>query len=166
MNTITVLSAEDFTITKDSLTLVTFQEPTLVFFYSTKCEFCYSAIPVIRGISSKLPKIRTTMVNVTHSPQVVAMAKQTKQPIEYVPLIYFFNHHRPLFKFSGTITEPNLMEFLQYALSQKPANATLSQPSAEPSAASEPIPSYSLATPYTCEDGVCYLNYDDAYTKA
>jgi thioredoxin-like negative regulator of GroEL len=135
----------------------------LVMFYSTQCPHCGPARTVFNGVARQFTQgnCKFGMINIMQNPKVTQFAKASQTPITYVPLIMAFFNGAPLSKFQAAINQPNLIQFVQqcYGSIQDKVDA-FGTVKKEPE-----VPAFATGVPF-CEDGVCYLGFDDAYEAA
>lgn len=132
----------------------------LVLFYSTQCVHCQNAIPVFKQLNKSIHGCSFGMINVSTNAKVVAMSKMTISPIQYVPLVILYYNGEPYYKYKGAITLQEIQKFIV----QMSKVLESKQQFVAPQQKEKKIPEFCTGIPY-CDEDVCYLEYNDAYTK-
>ena len=157
------LNGADFQLDSDNLVCPKARGLLILLFYSTSCPHCGPARQHFNGVASQFMQgnCKFGMMNITQNPRVTQMARASKTPIKYVPYVMAFFNGRPLAICSTACTAQNLIQFVRRCF-----DSLKGQVDAFGSAKKEDeIPAYAMGRP-VCEDGVCYLTYDDAYSSA
>jgi len=164
-----------------------FRGLVLVLFYSKECPYCDNLINKFKQLPNVVNGCLFAMVNVNRNMLVVEKSKDTIAPITYVPDVILYINGIPYMRYDGAHELDSIKEFLLnvYQKIQKPifvdnGNATQklnatqsSSPQQQPQQhnnkpAPTPIPAYTIGRP-TCgdwkKDGVCYLNFQKAYSS-
>lgn len=165
MSALLFLSNENFGIRKEqgeSVLCNNIKGFSLILFYSTQCKFCKDLIPVFKKLPGTIGGCTFGMINVSNNKQCVNMSLQTKAPIKYVPFIVLYVDGRPLVQYDGKHTISDIRQFVldtakQFRLKR---NFTKSFTTSE----KPKIPAYCTGQP-VCSDGVCYVDFKDAYNK-
>ena len=175
MNGLLYLSSDDFFIqdTPSGKLLNTYstQGLILILFYSTQCKHCVNAIPIFRNLPQMIHGCSFGMINVSTNARVVHMSKSTVSPIQYVPYIVLYFNGEPYYKYKGQVNIENIQRFISEVSKmlvgkQKFGNESSKKIPSQQSSKEEDkkIPEYTIAIPY-CDEDVCYLEFDTAYTK-
>lgn len=163
MNTLFFLNSGDFALNGEDLTCTKTDELLFVLFYSTKCQYCGPAREVFNFVASQFNRnsAKFGIINVTQNPRVTQQSKASNTPIRYVPFLVAFFKGVPLAVFSTAFQQQNLVEFIKkcYSNIREKVDAFGSVKK------EEEIPAYTVGIPY-CEEGVCYLDFNDAYASA
>jgi thioredoxin-like negative regulator of GroEL len=170
MNGLLFLSSEDFyvneTQTEKLLNCQVNQGLLLVLFYSTQCEHCQKAIPVFRQLPQVIHGCSFGMINVSTNAKVVHLSRSTISPIQYVPLVVLYVNGEPYYKYKGTIALPEIQKFIvQMSQMLESKQQFVNQPNRPSLKESRRIPEYTIGIPH-CDEDVCYLEFDEAYTKS
>jgi thiol-disulfide isomerase/thioredoxin len=175
MNPINFLSTNDFQTaeSKNGLMLKNkIKGFSFVMFYSNQCSYSRTITPFFKELANKFPGTIFAMVDISRNLNVVHASKNTNTPIQYVPLLIFYNEGVPLFRYEGPTDQTSyekLFEFLR-EIHQNLSNSNTrkfhsaqEQPSGPPPTQ---IPPYLICKPHGDDpEGVCFLNMDVAYKK-
>ena len=174
MNIISFLESKNFALVQDKLYCGKENGLFFVFFYSTACPHCGPVQSLFNNISSRFPQniCKFGTINVSQNPKVVNLSKSSSTPIKFVPLIMAFFNNVPTAIYSEKYTEQNLIRFVKQCASNLKGqidsfgrNKTAQAAAVAAMVVEEEIPKYAGGIPY-CDDGVCYLTYEDAaYVK-
>ena len=118
------------------------------------------------------------MINVNKNKRIIRDSKETISPISYVPYIILFINGKPFMRYDGPSNQQELLNFV-HEISQKVEDKQQFAKSNNQQQPQQPqikekiviknhkdIPEYSVGHPlYGCEDGVCYLPFNNAYQK-
>lgn len=177
------LTNEDFyleQINTSRLLFTNIRGISVVMFYSTKCVHCQSLIPIFKSLPRMIPNCQFGMVNIDLHKQVIAMSRETIDPIKFVPYIVFYANKRPIIKYSGP---HNLNEIVRFVteVSKTLSSQQFFQPdtgaaSADKQKQQPRIPEYTTGIPcsstqhkndetHISNDDVCYVTDMDAYSK-
>lgn len=144
---------------------------SLVLFYSTACTFCQKFIPMFKTMPGKINGCQFGMINVSKNKDIVFMSKETLSPIKYVPYIILYVQGKPFVRYDGPHDEGEILKFIMEVAGKlnkerfaANAAATTSNINNIKETKNE-IPAYTIGKPLCGEDGVCYLEFDDAYKK-
>lgn len=86
---------------------------TLVFFKMTNCAGCDAFAPVFSELSVTAPGIdHFVSANVSAYRNIVSMSRNTKTPIQTVPLIILYIDGEPYAKYTGKRTLPDVLSFI------------------------------------------------------
>ena len=151
----------------------------VIMFYSTKCVHCQSLIPIFKSLPRMIQNCQFGMVNIDLYKQVVAMSRESIDPIKFVPYIVFYANKRPIIKYSGPHKLNEIARFISEVsrtlatqqFFQKEATEGKKIQKEEPR-----IPEYTTGIPCSTEhykndethisnDDVCYVTDTDAYQK-
>ncbi len=160
MSALYLLNSQDFKVSEDKLVFTKNKALTFVLFYSTKCRFCGPAREVFNFVASQYVQknVKFGIINVTKNPSVPQLSKGTNTPISYVPFLTAYFDGDPLSVFSSQYTAQNFSEFV------KKCYASVSNSFTKKEEPVNEVPKYTVGIPF-CEDGVCYLEFEDAYSK-
>jgi thioredoxin-like negative regulator of GroEL len=164
---------------------------TLVLFYSKECPYCDQLINKFKQLPNYINGCQFAMVNVNRNISVVEKSKNTVAPITYVPDVILYVNGIPYMRYDGAHDIQHIKDFIfqVYQQIQKPAfsqtenhsqtptqqppqsfqDVSQQQPQQQPQDYKQPmIPAYTIGKPLcgqSKKDGVCYLNFENAYTK-
>jgi thioredoxin-like negative regulator of GroEL len=162
MNALLFLNTTDFELNGDELFCRKADGLMMVLFYSNGCPHCGPARNVFNSVASQFMqgKCKFGLINISQNPKVPQLARNSKTPIRFVPFILAFFNGRPLVPFGSQITPQTLVQFVQQCFGsiQDKVDAFGAVKK------DDEIPAYTVGVP-VCEDGVCYLSFDDAYQK-
>lgn len=165
MSGLLFLTQDDFYIgkgTKGNLLCNYNKGVSVVFFYSTKCSYCQSFIPIYKTLPGKIQGCLFSMINVTQNPQVVAMSKETICEIKYVPYIVLYFNGKPYIRYDGPYDAGEVAQFV-VEITNKLHSKEKFMESETIKLQEKSIPAYCIGTPIS--DRVSYLNFMDAYKK-
>jgi hypothetical protein len=167
MSGLLFLTSEDFTIskgTKGNILCHSIPGFSLILFYSTQCEHCQLLIPIFKKLPGTIGGCQFGMVNVGANKAVVRMSKETIAPITYVPYIVLYINSKPFMSYRGPHDAGEIRRFV-FEIAQK---VNSKQKFSDEAAIKEDprggIPAYTIGHPL-CGDDVCYLEFDEAYSK-
>jgi thioredoxin-like negative regulator of GroEL len=167
MNGLLFLCSEDFYVNEQQneklLNCQVNQGLLLVLFYSTQCEHCQKAIPVFRQLPQMIHGCSFGMINVSTNAKVVHLSRTTISPIQYVPLVVLYVNGEPYYKYKGTISLPEIQKFIVQMSQMLESKQQFVQKDLSTKEARR-IPEYSIGIPH-CDEDVCYLEFDEAYTS-
>lgn len=135
---------------------------SLILFYSTKCDYCKTLIPIFKLLPGTISGCQFGMINVTMQRDVVQMSIQTIAPIKYVPLIILFVDGKPFLRYDGPQEEREIRQFLMEVTSKLQARAKFSSDKVKETS-DRTIPAYTVGHPLYGQDNVSYLEFDEAY---
>ena len=169
MSALLYLTAEDFNITKcktGNLLSTNIRGYHVVLFYSTACIHCKTLIPIFKNIPGTVGNCQFAMVNVSLNKNIVMMSNDTKNPIKYVPLIIFYVDEKPFMKYNGPTDIDEIKRFI-FEITQKLGAKKFYEETNAKHEVDNKIPEYTIGIPKTCDDGICYLefNNDKGYVK-
>jgi thioredoxin-like negative regulator of GroEL len=165
MSGLLFLTQDDFFVGKGSkgnLLCHSIKGVSLVFFYSTRCNYCQSFIPVYKSLPGNIKGCHFAMVNVSQNPDVVAMSKDTICEIKYVPYIVLYVNGKPYIRYDGPYEVKDVAEFV-IEVSNKLQSKEQFVPSDKIKIPEKSIPAYCIGTPIS--ERISYLNFDHAYNK-
>ena len=147
---------------------------SIVLFYSKKCDHCQKLIPIFKRLPTHIPNgIQFGMINVCSNKNVIKKSRQTISPITFVPYIVLYVNGKPYMRYNGPHDISQIARFIKDVssdLSQKMKqtrqnNTTTDNNSNQPRVVNKKnqLPSYTIGNPLCGEDGVCYLEFDEAY---
>jgi thioredoxin-like negative regulator of GroEL len=174
MNALLFLSSDDFSIengTRGPVLSHSVKGFSLIFFYSTQCVHCQSFIPIFKRLPGTIGGCQFGMINVSKNKDVIRMSRDTIAPITYVPYICLYINGKPFIRYDGPHDEGELRRFV-LEVATKVQNKDKFAAQGTPQTPSHPnikdndkgIPAYTIGKP-VCEEGVCYLDFEEAYTK-
>jgi thioredoxin-like negative regulator of GroEL len=178
MSTIIFLTGDDFSVQKinnaDYL-CSNIKGVSVILFYSTRCGYCQSLIPIFKRLPHVIPNCQFCMVNIDLHKSIVEKSKATIDPIKYVPYIVFYANHRPIIKYSGPHDIEKISKFVSDVSKTLSVQSFYKQDNASQKKEQNEIPAYTIGLPYKpshkndethiCQDGICYLQDLDAYKK-
>jgi thioredoxin-like negative regulator of GroEL len=166
--------------------LLAFQEELkglyLVLFYSEQCTYCDQLMSDFKLLPQKLLGCKFVMVNINKNPDIVEQARETICPITYVPDLILYVNGLPYIRYDGPNNLEDIKKFiidiankLEKTSFMEEANPPPGQHAIEFQEASSveenaKIPEYTIGKPLCGSGrdeqfGVCYLNFNDAYTE-
>jgi thiol-disulfide isomerase/thioredoxin len=169
MSGLLFLQSDDFFIDKGQkgdILCNTIRGLSLILFYSTECVFCQKFIPMFKTMPGRINGCQFGMINVSKNREVVFMAKNTIAPIKYVPYIILYVNGKPFVRYDGPHDDREIIKFVvdvASKLSSKEKFSSATTPELKDSG--KEIPAYTIGIPKCDDDGVCYLQFDDAYHK-
>jgi len=169
MSALLYLTADDFSIAKGkkgNLLCTNIKGYNVVLFYSTSCVHCKTLIPIFKTIPGSVGNCQFAMVNVSLNRNIVLMSNDTISSIKYVPLIIFHVDGKPFMKYNGPNDINEIRRFI-FEVTQKLGAKKFYEETVTKHETENKIPEYTIGVPKTCEDGVCYLefNKDSGYVK-
>jgi len=167
MSGLLFLSSDDFYTTKGTkgdILCNTISGFSLVLFYSTQCHWCKKLIPIFKSLPGTIGGCQFGIINVSVNKQIVAMSKKTITPIKYVPYIVLFINGKPFMLYQGPYDANELRKFI-FEVSQKVNNKQQFSKDKVKEKITGKIPAYTIGKPLCGEDGVCYLDFNEAYDK-
>jgi thioredoxin-like negative regulator of GroEL len=185
MNGLLFLSSDDFYIDQQPsgalLNSKLDQGLFLVLFYSTQCQYCARILPIFKQLPSAIHGCAFGIMNVSNHIRTIYDSRKTIAPIDYVPYIVLYLNGMPCYKYKGPADIYEIQQFIFKMSSHlqtkqefvpqslrtgagRPPNhqETVQQPANKQKETMKTIPEYTIGIPY-CEDGVCYLDFDEAY---
>ena len=162
MSALLYLTAEDFDVykgKKDNLLCTNIRGYHIVLFYSTVCIHCKTLIPIFKNLPGTVGNCQFAMVNVGLNKNIVLMSNDTISPIKYVPLIIFYVDGKPFMKYNGPNDIGEIRRFI-FEVTQKLGAKKFYEETTAKHEEESKIPEYTIGIPKTCEDGVCYLEFD------
>lgn len=165
MSGLLFLSQEDFYIgngTKGRLLCNSIKGISLVFFYSTKCSYCQSFIPIYKTLPGNIKGCHFAMVNVSQNPTVVSMSRDTISEIKYVPYIVLYVNGKPYIRYDGPYDAMEVAQFV-IEITNKLHSKEKFMETDTIKISEKSIPAYCIGSPVT--DRISYLNFMDAYKK-
>lgn len=183
MNALHFLSSSNFRIVnKDGKALLYTDVPgfALILFYTTDCPHCSALKPIFHTLPGKVGGCHIGMVDVKHNKQCILMSRQTTAPITVVPYVVLYVNGKPYMRYKGPASDQEIVKFVITVAKQaqtqiQPQQSAQSSGQAQnrqdsrvqPQVGSS-IPAFTIAQPKSGDkcDGVCYLDYGDAYDKS
>lgn len=127
-----------------------------VFFTQRTCQYCHTLKPVFDKLDEMTTGCKFVYVDVDQLNQrIVSMSYETKDPIEYVPLLRLYVNGRCVDTFSPDEQNPsnNLVKMSNFLLSH-----SKNQPPTSTHNSSRNIPPYSIGIPGNhARQSVCYI---------
>ena len=167
MSALIFLTADDFNIQngqKGDILCHNIKGYSVVLFYSTQCVHCHTLIPVYKQLPGTIANCQFAMINVSTQKNVVMMSRNTIAPITYVPYIIFYVNGKPFMKYNGPQDSTEIKRFIMDVSKNLQSKQKFYEETTEKHIRDKKIPEYTIGVPKeVCEDGVCYLEFDDAY---
>ncbi len=138
---------------------------TLILFYSTQCTFCQKLIPIFKKLPGTIGGCQFGMINVSSNKLCIKMSKESIAPISYVPYIVLYIQGKPFMRYNGPHDGAEIRRFIVEVANKVQSKQKFSkeQVKEDPKGG---LPLYSIGKPLCGEDdGVCYLEFSDAYAK-
>lgn len=167
MSGLLFLTSKDFFIGKGvqgKILCHTIPSFSLILFYSTRCQHCNDLLPIFKRLPGTINNCQFGIINVSSKEgrPVLAMAKETIAPVEFVPFIILYVGGRPFLRFNGprdeTIIKQFVVETAKKIQERQPFSAG---DGVKQHKKGKGIPEYSLGTPLCGKDKVCYLTEED-----
>lgn len=153
----------------------------LVLFYSEQCTYCDQLMSDFKLLPQKLLGCKFVMVNINKNPDIVEQSRDTICPITYVPDLILYVNGLPYIRYDGPNNLEDIKKFiidiankLEKTSFMEEANPPPQQQAIEFQQASSveedtKIPAYTIGKPLCGSGrdeqfGVCYLNFNEAYT--
>ena len=169
MSGLLFLTHQDFTVIKGSRgNILCNQIPSfsLILFYSTQCNYCQNLIPIFKSLPGTVHGCQFGMINVSKNKPVVFLSKETIAPITYVPLIFLYIEGKPFMRYDGPNSQQDIQNFILEVASKIQSKQQFTKnESPNVHKTDNGIPAYCLGKPLCGERDVCYLEFDNAYTK-
>jgi thiol-disulfide isomerase/thioredoxin len=181
MSSLLFLSSQDFNVsqgTSGNILTTPIMGFSLIMFYSPKCVYCQKLIPIFKQLPQYVAGCKFGMINVSQQRDIIRMASQTIVPIKYVPLIILYINGNPYMKYEGPGNMDEIRDFIlqiansiqsqnSFATSTRGANSTpqTSSGGGRVIERKNELPIYG-GIPLCGDDGVCYLEYNEAYPHA
>jgi len=172
------LSSDDFVLinqqnSPDTILCHDISGFSLLLFYSTQCVYCHKLMPIFKRLPETIQGCQFGIINVSTNRKVIEMARNSITPIKYVPLIILYYQGKPYMRYDGPSDINEIKRFIievSNSIQQQTETAqTTSQNNnagtAMQTSFKKEIPAYTIGNPLCGEDGVCYLEFDDAYQK-
>ena len=168
MSALLFLVSDDFSVAKgqkgDILTQ-NIKGYSVVLFYSTQCVHCQTLIPIFKSLPGTVANCQFAMINVSNQKNVVLMSRNTIAPITFVPYIVFYVNGKPFMKYNGPHDSNEIKRFIVEVSKNLQSKHKFYEETTEKHTKERKIPDYTIGIPNCTDDGVCYLEYDDAYKK-
>ena len=176
------LTNEDFSIEQvnaSKLLFTNIKGISVIMFYSTKCAHCHSLIPIFKTLPRMIPNCQFGMVNIDLNKGVIAMSRDTIDPIKFVPYIVFYANRRPIIKYSGPHNINEIARFVTEVSRTLASQQFFHQEATNdkaPQKETPRIPEYTTGIPcsstqhrndetHITGDDICYVSDTDAYNK-
>ena len=139
---------------------------SMVLFYSTTCVHCQTLVPIFKRLATSITGCQFAITNISQQRNVIKLSEQTIMPIKYVPYMVFYNRGRPFMKYSGPNDANEILKFIKGATGNLQTRKFHEEPNTKHKQDYEEPEYWTNGVPKTCDDeGVCYLEFDDAYHK-
>lgn len=169
MSALLFLCSEDFNIskgTKGNILCNSIPGLSLVLFYSTQCTHCHTLLPIFKTLPGTIGGCQFGMINVSNNRKCVEMATNTIVPIKYVPYIVLYVQGKPFMKYNGPHIASEIQRFIiEVAKKINSKQQFTEETNKKIKKHKKTIPEYTIGQPLCGEDGVCYLEFDEAYVK-
>jgi len=169
MSGLLFLTSKDFNL-RNQLLCNNIPGMSLVMFYSTECVHCQKLIPIIKTLPNIVNGCQFAIINVSKNRQIVGMSQKSKSPIKYVPYIILYVNGQPFMRYDGPQKMNEIRKFIfevHNTIKHKQKFAKQEQKEEKKSNASKTngIPAYTIGKPLCGKNNVCYLDFNNAYTK-
>jgi hypothetical protein len=165
MSGLLFLTSDDFNIAKGNKgNILCHSIPgfSLILFYSTKCEYCQTLIPIFKELPGTIGGCQFGMINVSTNKQCVRMSKDTIAPIEYVPYIILYIQGKPFMRYNGPQDSGEIRRFVFEVANKIQSKQKFTSENIDKT--KKGIPEYTIGHPLCGpEDKVCYLEFNNAY---
>ena len=170
MSGLLFLTSEDFQLAKGTKgTIMCNRIPgfSLILFYSTQCEHCQSLIPIFKSLPGTIGGCQFGMINVSHNKSCVMMSRESIAPIKVVPYIILYISGKPYMRYQGPHDPKEIARFIVEVSNKVQNKQTFTKDDTRIKHDSKGgIPAYTIGHPLCGpDDGECYLEFNDAYTK-
>lgn len=169
MSALLFLSEDDFNVAqgqKGSLLCNNINGFSIVLFYSTQCVHCHTLVPIFKSLVGTITNCQFAMINVSQQKRVVGLSQNTITPIRYVPYIVFYVKGRPFMKYNGPPEGGEIRRFITEITRNLQTRQKFYEETTAKHEKESKIPEYTIGIPKTCDsNGVCYLEFDNAYDK-
>jgi len=169
MSSLLFLSSEDFHQQqgeKGTILCTDIQGISMILFYSTECVYCKNLIPIFKNLPNVINGCQIGMINVSTNKKVVQMSRSTICPIQYVPFILLYIHGKPYMVYNGPKDIQQLKKFIIDVSNSVQSQSSFAQNNPNViTPTKRSIPEFTIGRPLCGEDGVCYLEYNTAYTN-
>lgn len=168
MSGLLFLTSEDFEVnkgTKGNILCNSIQGFSLILFYSTQCEHCQNLIPIFKQLPGSIGGCQFGMINVSHNKKCIILSRDTISPITVVPYIILYMNGRPYMRYQGPHDKNEIIKFIVEVSKNLQAKQHFVN---DPNIKEKPrgkIAECSTGQPLCGDDKVCYLEFDDAYSK-
>jgi thiol-disulfide isomerase/thioredoxin len=169
MSALLFLQADDFIVQqgqKGDILCHTIKGFSVVLFYSTQCVHCHALIPIFKQLPGTIANCQFAMINVSMQKNVIKMSQRTVSPITVVPYIVFYVNGKPFIRYNGPKNSTDIRKFIVDVSRNLQNKQKFFEETNEKQMNERKIPEYSVGLPKECtEEGVCYLDYEEAYNK-
>ena len=139
---------------------------SLILFYSTECQHCQSLIPIFKRLPGSVGGCQFGMINVSNNKQCVIMSRSTIAPIKVVPYIVLYINGKPHMRYNGPYVAEEIGRFIVEVARKVQSQETTEKDERIKEDPRGGIPAYTIGHPLCGpDDKVCYLEFDDAYSK-
>lgn len=169
MSGLLFLNSDDFNVLngeKGKILSTEIKGFSLILFYSTQCVYCKKLIPIFKTLPGTIGGCQFGMINVSTNKKCVQMSRDTISPIEYVPYIVLFIDGRPFMRYNGPQDSNEIKRFIiEIANKIKNKQQFMKKENEHHFKNKKTIPEYSIGQPLCGQDGICYLDFDNAYNE-
>ena len=138
---------------------------SLILFYSTYCSNCQVLLPIFKKLPGTLSGCQFGIINVSQNRRCVEMSQRTITPIKYVPYIVFYINGMPYVTYkSENPSEDEIRQFVKEMAGSVQKKLQFSENRVKENK-DDGIPEYTIGKPLRGNDKVCYLEFNNAYTK-
>lgn len=145
---------------------------SFVFFISNNCRYCYDVKPFFDKLSQAIQGCSFAYMDVgQNQQQIVKMSEMTNNRIEYVPLLILYINGNRIAQYFPDEDNPqnnyqNMINFIFHHTSNKKTPNSNQLNSNQTQNVQSEIPAYTIGIPGNlASKRVCYLSFDDAYSK-
>ena len=169
MSGLLFLTSDDFNIqrgVKGPIMCTSIQGFSLILFYSTECNHCQSLIPIFKRMPGSVGGCQFGMINVSHNKQCVILSRNTIAPIKVVPYIVLYINGKPHMRYDGPYVAEEIGRFIVEVSRSVQKQESLEKDDRIKQDPKGGIPAYTIGHPLCGpDDRVCYLEFDEAYSK-
>jgi thiol-disulfide isomerase/thioredoxin len=168
MSALLFLTSDDFFVAKGQkgdILCNNIKGYSIVLFYSTQCVHCQNLIPIFKSLPGTIGNCQFAMINVSTQKNVVGMSRNTIAPITYVPYIIFYVNGKPFMKYNGPYDIGEIRRFIVDITRNLQSKQKFYEDTEKKHEKEKKIPEYTTGIPKNCDDGVCYLEFEEAYEK-
>ena len=94
------------------------------------------------------------------------MSRNTIAPITFVPYIVFYVSGKPFMKYTGPHDSNEIRRFIMEVSKNLQTKHKFYEETTDKHSKERKIPEYTIGIPKNCDEGVCYLEFEDAYKKS
>lgn len=113
MPNVKFLTADDFSLSGQTLQVSISSGYSLILFHSSRCPHCGMAQQILSLLSETVVGCDFGMINLDDNKGVIRTAAKSNLKLEYVPLLVFFANGKAYMMYAGPLEEGNVREFIE-----------------------------------------------------